>query len=86
MADPSRTTTTRTTTNVRHVMQPVGVARKNPPTLGQLREFVAACEGLPDSIVVHVDIGQVREGGGRDITFSTSYEHPLADGKGEPGG
>lgn len=57
-------------TSVRHVAQTYGRERKNPPSLGQIREFVAMCDGLPDDTHVNIEKGQLDEGGRHSMTFS----------------
>jgi len=71
---PIRTTKTVSTIRVVHVAKPRGTARKNPPSLGDLRAFVQACEGLPDDVHVHIQNGHLGESGRRDTTLSTSFE------------
>lgn len=74
MAEPNRQTTTQTVTTVRHVVQAFGPARTNPPSLGHLREFVAACDGLPDDTAVNLAKSQLDEGGRYSYTFSVRIE------------
>lgn len=74
-----RRTTTTTETVVRHTARPMGEAQENGPHLGDLREFVARCEGLPDDVLVHVESGQLSEGGRRVVTLSLRYRHPAED-------
>lgn len=62
---------------VRHVAQPMGGNRESGPHLIDLREFVAACAGLPGDLLVHVDQGRMDEGGRRVVTFSVSQETML---------
>jgi len=59
------------TTEVKHTAKPMGPGRENPPHLIDLRTFVAACEGLPDDLIVRIDTGRSGEGGRHDVTFST---------------
>lgn len=70
MSEPIRKTVTQTTTTVRHVAQAFGIGRTNPPSLGHLREFVAACDGLPDDTAVNVEKSNLDEGGRYSYTFS----------------
>lgn len=72
MSAAVRKTTTATTTTVRYVAQSFGKARENPPSLGHLREFVEACEGLPDDTSVRLDKSGLDEGGRYSYTFSLS--------------
>ena len=65
---PIRKTMTQTITTVRQVMPPLH--GQQPPSLGQLREFVAACEGLEDHLAVHVDRSDLNEAGKYHYTFS----------------
>jgi hypothetical protein len=81
---PTRTTDTTTTTRVQHIAKPTdGSARhrrENGPHLGDLREFVAACEGLPDDVLVRITDGHMDEGGRYDVTLLAidSYPAPKA--------
>lgn len=54
---------------VRHVVQTFGRNRENPPSLGQIREFVLMCEGLPDDTAVSISKGSLDEGGRHSMTF-----------------
>lgn len=74
----TRTTTDTTTTCVRHVAKPTGVARETGPHLGDLREFVAACKGLPDDLRVRTEKGYMGEDGRYDVTLQITYLHPAA--------
>lgn len=71
---PQRSTVTKTITTVRHVVQSFGRTRENPPSLGHLREFVAACEGIPDDTKVTLDKSSLDEGGRFSYTFSVRIE------------
>jgi hypothetical protein len=54
---------------VRHYAKPIG---KEPgPHLADLREFVAACEGLPDDLQVKIDVGSY---GDRTVTIEVREE------------
>lgn len=66
---PTRTVVNQKTTSVTYVMIPEGRNRQNPPTLGQLRKFVEACEDLPDEASVSMEKGQLDEGGRHNYTF-----------------
>lgn len=76
---PRRSTVTTTHTHVRHIAVPLGRDRKNPPHLADLRAFVAACEGLPDEVYVHIDEGHLDSAGRRDVEFRVRYEHPAEE-------
>lgn len=80
VTDPVRKTTRQAITTVRHVCRPFGHTNVNPPSLGQIREFVAACEGLPDSTAVSVQRGSLTEGGRYDYVFSVQIVESLDDG------
>jgi hypothetical protein len=67
---PQRQTVTETVTTVRHVVGTFGRARTNPPSLGQLREFIMACDDIPDDVAVHIEKSQLDEGGRYTYTFS----------------
>jgi hypothetical protein len=75
---PRRSTVTSTETHVSHTAKPLGRSRENPPHLGDLRAFVAACEGLPDDLSVYINNGSLDEGGRRNITFFV--RHRVTDG------
>lgn len=66
-------------TTVRHVVGTFGRNRDTPPSLGQIREFVSLCEGLPDDTSVTVDKGQLDEGGRRLVTFSLRIVDKIED-------
>lgn len=52
----TRSDITEDVTYIRTVAKPYGQHRKGyPPSLGDLRAFVAACEGLPDDTTVRID-------------------------------
>jgi len=72
----SRTTTETTVTRVHHVAKPAFETHENGPHLDDLREFVTACEGLPDEVLVRIDLPRLDEGGRRDVTFEVNYLHP----------
>lgn len=57
-------------TRVQHVAHPRGGTRENPPHLADLREFVTACEGLPDDLRVDIYTGALDDGGRNNVTFS----------------
>ena len=67
---PLKRVVTQRVTSVRTVLRPFGRNRTNPPSLEQLRVFVAACEGLPDDTEVHVEKGPLDEGGRHTYTLS----------------
>lgn len=67
-----KTTTTRTVT-VSVVAKPLGVERENGPHLGDIREFVAECDGLPDDVFVSVDEGTLNESGRRLVTITAKH-------------
>lgn len=72
---------TTTTTTVRYIAEPLASkGRENGPHLGDLRKFVAECEGLPDSIVVRINKGHMGEAGRYDVTLETSWSRPAKDG------
>jgi hypothetical protein len=68
------------TIEVTHVAKPYGTGRDiNPPHLWDLRRFVEACEGLPDTLVVNIK-SSVRESGSRfNMTFSVKQVEPVTD-------
>lgn len=70
----SRTTATITTTTVRHIAKPLGESQENGPHLLDLREFVAACEGLPGNAFVRVTPGTLGESGRRDVTLEVTVK------------
>lgn len=72
----SREVTKRIRT-VSYVARPMGRERENGPHLGDLRAFVAECDGLPDDLLVRIDPGHVHEGGRRDVTFTARQETEL---------
>ena len=72
---------TTTTTEVCYVAEPLASkGRENGPHLGDLRAFVDECEGLPDSIVVHITKGSLSESGRRDVTFTATWQRPAEGG------
>ena len=75
-----RSTTSTTTTRVSHIAKPtggfVGKPRENGPHLGDLRDFVDACEGLSDDLRVRIDEGHVGESGRIDVTFEVVDQFP----------
>ena len=73
-----RTTANMTTTRVKHVAKPMGISRENGPHLRDLREFVGACDGLPEDIRVDITDGYMSESGRYDVTISLVYQHPEA--------
>jgi hypothetical protein len=75
----TRRTVNTTVTHVSHVASPMGKARENGPHLIDLREFVAACEGLPHDVLVRIDKGYLSESGRKDLTFTVNYTHPPED-------
>lgn len=72
MAEPTRTVVNQTVTTVRYVVHPFGRARTNPPSLGHLREFLTACQGLPDDTHVGLEKSSLDEGGRYTYTLSVS--------------
>lgn len=79
MDEPVRTTRTNTTTTVRLVTHPFGRHGENPPSLGQLRRFVDACEGLPDDLGVSWEKGSLSEGGRYQVVLSVSMQVEVPD-------
>lgn len=76
----SRSEYVNRTTTVRHIAEPLdSKGRENGPHLGDLRAFVAECEGLPDSIKVRINKGHMGESGRYDVTFETTWQRPEAD-------
>ena len=75
----TRTTTTTTTTRVQHFARPMGVARESGPHLHDLREFVDACDGLPEDVLVRISEGHIGEDGRNDVTISLIWQHPTED-------
>ena len=69
MAD--RIVVTATETRVRHIAQPLN--NENGPHLGDLRAFVAACEGLDNDLRVHIDYGYLSESGRRNVEFRLTH-------------
>ena len=78
MADVVRSDWTERNTTVRIVAKPYGPNGKGyPPSLGDLRKFVAACEGLPDDTTVRIN----QESPGMDgryanVELSVRVKHP----------
>ncbi len=70
MAEPTRRRWISDIESVRYIAIPAGRERANPPSLGDLRAFVQACDGLPDSAHVAIEPGSLDEGGRRDVVFS----------------
>lgn len=77
--EPIRTEHTRTEVVVRHVMQPFGRERTNPPSLGDIRKFVTACDNLPDDLLVVITKGSLDEGGRHSYTFTVRQQTDLGD-------
>lgn len=75
MAD--RTFSVTETIVVRHVAEPLGHGRENGPHLGDLRAFVAACDGLADDVLVRIDNGQLDEGARRRVTFTATVRRDV---------
>lgn len=73
----SRTTNTIRTTTVRYTADPLGRARENPPHLGDLRAFVAECEGLPDDLPVRITDGHLNESGRHSTLFEAVWREVL---------
>ena len=72
----TRTTTSLTTTRVQIVAKPTGISRESGPHLRDLREFVDACDGLPEDILVRISEGHIGEDGRNDVTISLVWQHP----------
>ena len=53
--------------------------RPAPPTLGDLRAFVAGCEGLPDDLQVSIMHSSLNEGGRRVTTLEVAHVLLLRD-------
>jgi hypothetical protein len=64
-------------TEVRHIAKPLGSARENGPHLGDLREFVEKCEGLPNDLIVRIDTGHSNESGRRDVVISVHQQQTI---------
>ena len=73
-----RSTRTVTTTTVQHVAKPMGFKRENGPHLIDLRDFVEACHGLPDDLVVRIDFANLDSAGRRNVTFRIQHEEQQA--------
>jgi hypothetical protein len=56
---------------VEHIARPMGRANENGPHLRDLRDFVAACDGMDDNLLVRIEPGHLDEGGRRNVTIST---------------
>jgi hypothetical protein len=69
MTQSKRTEERFSEVRVTYTAKPLGSDRENGPHLGDLREFVAACDGLPDDLKVRIDEGHLNEGGRRDVQF-----------------
>ena len=67
------------TTEVKHYAKPEGVKRENPPHLHDFREFVLACEGLPDDLLVEIKTGSSDNMGRKDMLFSVKMVEPVTD-------
>jgi hypothetical protein len=78
----SRIENTQTTTTVRHTAKPSGRARENGPHLGDLRAFVAECEGLPDDVRVRFTDGYMGESGRYDVTIEASWKRSADESAG----
>jgi hypothetical protein len=85
----SRIENTQTTTTVRHTAKPYGRARENGPRarengphLGDLRAFVAECEGLPDDVRVRFTDGYMGESGRYDVTIEASWKRSADESAG----
>lgn len=74
-----KTITTTRTTYVQHTAVPMGRERENGPHLRDLREFVAACEGLDDDVLVRINEGHLDEGGRRTVSLVVSVVEKLED-------
>lgn len=75
MAD--RNTSTITTTRVTQFAKPMGTARENGPHLADVREFVAACEGLPDDTLVRIEPGVLGLGGRHTVKITATHQHSI---------
>jgi len=75
MAD--RAEYTMHTIEVTHVAKPEGSKRENPPHLHDLREFVEACDGLPDDMSVKITVGGSDNTGRKDVMFSVKRVDPV---------
>jgi hypothetical protein len=75
----TRTTTEFVTTRVQQVAKPTGISRENGPHLRDLREFVDACDGLPENVLVRFEKGHMSESGRHDVTISLVHQHPSAE-------
>ena len=64
------------TVEVKHVAKPYN---GNPPHLWDLRQFVAACDGLPDSAVVEIVTGTSDNVGRRNVMFAVRQVEPVTD-------
>jgi hypothetical protein len=80
---PVRKKVTQTTTTVLHVLRAFGPIRTNPPSLGQLREFVMACDDLPNDTPVQIEKSSLDEGGRYNYRFSIRI---VEDHRGETNG
>jgi hypothetical protein len=75
-APARRITTDTTTTWVQYSAVPSGAGRENGPHLGDLRVFVASCEGVPDDVRVDFTNGHMGESGRYNVSISLVYKHP----------
>ena len=67
------------TTEVKHYAKPEGAKRENPPHLHDFREFVVACEGMPDDLAVEIKTGTSDNEGRKDMLFSAKLVEPVTD-------
>jgi hypothetical protein len=74
-ANPAqRSDVTKRTIRVQLVCRPFGRKRETGPSLRDLRDFVEACDGLPDDLGVNVDKGHMGEDGRYNVTLSVRHE------------
>lgn len=78
---PIRTDIVTRTITVKHLAKPLGAMQngENGPHLRDLRQFVAACEGLSNDARVRISEGYLSESGRRDVELSVTVEAPIAD-------
>jgi hypothetical protein len=61
---------------VRHVAKPMGRRQESGPHLVDLREFVEACDGLPDDLPVRVHQSNLSESGRYTVEISVTQRTP----------
>lgn len=64
---------------VTHDAKPLGPDRENGPHLGDLRDFVAACAGLPDHLKVRINDGHLSESGRCTVQFLVTQRTLITD-------